>query len=716
MLKGESMEALRSIRRTDHGKKASGQAKYLDDCQVEGLLHGHILYSPVAKGIIKEIHIPPLPPGYLIVDHNDVPDNHVHIVLDDTPVFADGKVECIGEPILMVVGPDKAKVDEILSDIEIDYETLEPIVDPHATDTYFFEYEIRHDAEAVKKAFEEADFVYEEVFNTGMQEQAYLETQGMIAAPDGDKIAVAGSMQCPYYVHTALKQAFKAEDDAVRVRQTYTGGGFGGKEDYPSIIGVQTAVAAKKAGAPVKVTMTRREDMAYTPKRHPAEMTYKAAVKDGKITAMDIDLLYDSGAYSTLSMVVLQRGLICANGCYNIPALHVHARAAKTNTVPSGAFRGFGAPQVFYAVEKFMDHLAEKLGRDPVEFKQEYFYKEGDTTSTKGKMHFRVPLVEMTEKLDALCDFSRKRAAYARPQTGRYRRGIGYSAIFHGLGFTGNGERDLIKAVARLRKGEDDRVEILAANSEIGQGIETTFTKIVAETLGVPYEQVCYQNPDTDRVPDSGPTVASRSLMVVGYLLEKAAKALKADWKPGEVQEVEVHYEHPAFMIPFDLDTFTGDAYPSYSWSVNAVEVEVDTLTAQTRILGAYGVYDVGKTIDYNVVKGQMAGGMVQSLGYASCEQIGYNGQGRIRNDSFSDYILPTAEDIGEMKIEMIEDNPYPYGPSGAKGGGEMPCVGPAPAYAQALEQALGAPVSHIPFTQEDVMRALKAQKEEAQA
>jgi CO/xanthine dehydrogenase Mo-binding subunit len=316
----------------------------------------------------------------------------------------------------------------------------------------------------------------------------------------------------------------------------------------------------------------------------------------------------------------------------------------------------------------------------------------------------------MLAGVDEMCDLRRKREAYSNIQTGRYRRGIGFSAVFHGAGFTGSGERDIIKAVAKLRKYKDGTVEVLASNGDIGQGVRTTFPKIVAHELNIPLEKVYYDHPDTARVPDSGPTVASRSLMTVGELLRRAAIHLREIWKDGEEQEVEEHYKEPDFMIPFYLDRFEGDAYPTYAWSTNAVEVEVDTYTGVTKILGAYGSFDVGTPVDYNIVVGQMEGGFLQGLGYASIEKMDYDQKGRIRNNSYTDYLIPTSVDVPNMKVVMHVEE-FPDGPYGAKGAGELPLVGAAPAYIEAVEQALGGAGLHrlnfAPFNAEDVINEL---------
>ena len=694
-----------SIKKKDHDAKVSGRAMYVDDHKVEDMLYGRILRSSKAKARIINIIKPDLPEGYFIVDKNDVTGkNKVHIVLDDTPVFAEDTVEYIGDPILMVVGENLKEVERILNEIIVVYEELEPILDMQKSDTIFFNY--NYEKGDIQKTLKEADNVFIETFQTGHQEQAYLETQGMIAYPNNGRMVVRGSMQCPYYIYRAIAMALGYEEKDIQVIQDVTGGGFGGKEGYPSILACQTAVAAQKVNKPVKVVFDRREDMEFTSKRHPSLSTYKVAVKDGKVTGMDIDVMYNSGAYTTLTPVVLQRGLICSSGVYNIENLCVAGRAVKTNTIPNGAFRGFGAPQTFFAVEMMMDHVAKKLGKDPLEFKAQHIVKQGDATSTSGKYHFHVPLPEMIDRIDTITDYRNKTKLY-KNQTGRYRKGIGMSLFFHGCGFTGSGERDLIKAVAKLRKNSDDTVEILTANTDMGQGIKTTFSKIVAKTLGIPNERVIVENPDTDQVPDSGPTAASRSLMVVGELLRRAAERLKKEWKSGEQQLIEEHYVHPDFLIPFSIEKFRGDAYPDYAWGVNVIEVEVDTLTATQKVLGAWGVYDVGVPIDMNIIQGQMQGGFLQGIGYASMENISYNSEGRIRNNSFSDYIIPTAVDVPNLITEVM-NNPYIEGPFGAKGAGELPTVGPAAAYIQALENAINTDVNKIPFTAEDTMKVLQ--------
>lgn len=697
----------RSVVRKDHAEKASGRSIYVADYPSEGVLFGKLLHASVARARVMKVTVPELPEGYFYVDAKDIPgDNNVNIVLDDTPVFCRETVEYIGEPIAMLCGPEEKTVESLRDACRVEYEELEPVFDLRRATQHFFDYSYgRGD---VEKAFAEADRLYDEEFETGYQEQAYLEPQGMMAQPEANGcMFVHGSAQCVYYIHNALIRVLGCEPDDVHVLQDTTGGAFGGKEDFPSILGCQVAVAAKKCGKPVRCVLDRKEDMEVSSKRHPSLCRYRVAVKNGRITAMDIDVIFNAGAYSTLSAVVLQRGIISAPGVYCIPNLHVHGRAIKTNTTPCGAYRGFGAPQTFFAVEMMMNHIARDLGVDSLAFKKAHFSRQGDLTSTGGRYHDPVPIPAMVEELDKVCNYREKREAYACPQSGRYRRGIGMSMVFHGAGFTGSGERDLIRAVVKLIKYKDGSVEILASCGEIGQGIRTTLSKIVARELGLSLERVFFRYPDTVRVPDSGPTVASRSVMVVGELLRRAAEKLRMEWIDGEEQEIEEHYRHPEYLIPFSNETFTGDAYPTFSWAVNAVEVEVDTLTGAAKVLGAYGNFDVGTPIDDNILIGQMEGGFLQGIGYSSMEKMEYDAKGRIRNHSFSDYLIPTAQDVKNLQC-MLHIEKFPYGPYGAKGAGELPLVGAPAAFLEAMEQAMGGKsLHHIPFTAEDVLSVI---------
>lgn len=699
------MDSIRkSVIKADHKIKVDGSAKYIADIKFKNSLYAKTLRSEKSKAVIKRIFIPELKDGYYVVEGKDVPGiNRVKIIQNDMPVFSDKEVNYIGEPILLVLGPELEEVINILNDIKVEYEEGTPVFDMRNSKEIFdkYEYEKGNIEDVIKKSSK----IVEEEFYTGYQEQAYLETQGLVGTYEDDKVSVYGTMQCPYYVKGAVVQALGFNEDKVRIVQTTTGGGFGGKEDYPSLLGAQVAVAAYKAKKPVRLILDRVEDMAFTTKRHPALLKYKTLLdENNKIIGMDVDIILNGGAYATVSSVVLQRALLCAIGVYNIPNIRVKGRVVKTNTVPTGAFRGFGGPQSIFGIETHMAHIAKELGFTPLELKNKYFVKTGDDTCTGGKFTYDVKLEEMLEKAEKISDFSRKYRKYSSEQ-GIMRKGIGMSIFLHGCGFTGSGERDFIKAKVKLLKYESGVIEILVSNTDMGQGLQTTFKKIVAKALDKNYQDIIYENPDTDRVPDSGPTVASRSIMVVGKLLERSALRLKENWVDGKEQIIEENYKHPD-LIPWNITKFNGDAYPSYSWGINVVEVEINTITAVTEVTGIYTVFDIGIPIDETIMEGQIQGGVIQGLGYGSCENMECDQAGKVRQHSITDYIIPTAKDVVNIKNELV-DNPCDLGPFGAKGAGELTLVGTAPAYANAIENALGVKVNRLPVTPEWIMEAI---------
>ncbi len=693
------------VEKKDHRMKMSGRAEYTADMKLPGMLYSSFVRSEVPHARIKDIKLPVLPDGYFSVSGSDIPNNHCACITDEQPVFADKEVMFVGEAILLICGPDEKTVKQLCAETEVIYEELPAVLSlDEATEVALgYEYH-KGDTETV---FNNADRVISETFRTGYQEQAYIETQSAVGVWDKDKgkAILYGSMQCPYYVHSALMHSFELDESHVRVVQEVTGGGFGGKEDFPSLLGCQAVAAARKSGHPVRIVLNRREDMSVTTKRHPAILKYDAALdKEGHITGLRADIRMDSGAYPGLTSVVMQRTLLAALGVYKIDNLDVKGRAMTTNLVNNGAYRGFGAPQAFFAIETLMNHIADKLGVSPLAYRQMHFVKQGDETGTGGKFWHHVPIPEMIAKAEEMSDYSKKYEEYSLPQSGRYRKGIGMSIFFHGCGFTGSAEKDFIKSKLTLHKYADDRVEILASNTDMGQGLKTTFSKIAAKVLDIPYEQIIIENPDTDRVPNSGPTVASRSLMIDGKLIERAAARLKEIWKPGKEQEIMEQYKEDRECVPWDIEKFHGDAYPTFSWGLNVVELQEDILTGNTDLLGVWGIYDVGHVIDERIMEGQAQGGILQGIGYGSMEHMEAF-KGRIRQNSFTDYMIPTAMDTVNNGIAFI-DNLYKDGPFGAKGAGELTLVGAAPAYEAAVEQASGKHFMEIPLTPEKILLA----------
>ena len=450
----------------------------------------------------------------------------------------------------------------------------------------------------------------------------------------------------------------------------------------------------------------RFEDMAYTTKRHPSVSTYEAFIgNNNEILGLRIRVKLNGGAYKGCSGVVLSRALIASCNAYVIENLDVAGDVYCTNTVPTAAFRGFGAPQTIFAMEMFIHHVAKELGVDPLQLRMKYLAKQGDITTNSGEFHDPIILPQLLDKAMEMSDYKRKVVEYAKPGSNK---GIGMSLFLHGCGFTGSGESTIINGKVKLVKDENDHVHVYASSADFGQGNRTTLARIVSNTLGLPAEQCTMEAADTDHTPDSGPTAASRTIIIVGFLMEKAAKQLKKIWKSGVRQEHVEGYVGPSY-IHWDEDTMQGDAYPSYSWGVNVVEVSFDPVSYQIKVDHCWSTYDVGRVVDERIAVGQADGGLLQGLGYGYLEHMGIK-DGKFRNRSLSDYIIPTFEDAPPMETAFI-DNPFIYGANGAKGMGELTLVGGAPAIALAIEQAIGHKVNKIPATPEYIMEVINHDK-----
>lgn len=703
--------------RVDAPEKTGGYVDYIADMKFRGMLYARTLRSTRPRARILSIDFPEIPEECFIVDRRDITGkNRVKMLVDDQPFFAEEVVNYVGEPILLVVGPHKGVIDRLISEIIVHYRDIKPVLtieeaerghsQPiYGEDNCFASYQILRGN--LEDAFKQAAFTLEDTYGTGYQEHIYLEPQGMIGVYENDRVTVYGSMQCPFYIKNALIQGLGWPGDRIRVVQTTTGGAFGGKEDYPSILAGHVAFAAIKTGRPVQLVLDRTEDIEVTTKRHPSIITIKTAIdKQKKISAMDVEIKLDGGAYAGLTDVVLQRAMFSATGVYRVPNIRVRGRALATNTIPNGAFRGFGSPQAFFAIEMHMLSLTEKIGEDPLEFKKRHMLRQNDYTVTGGKMREEVKLDEMIELVVKMSDYRNKYKKYTRDKNPMH-KGVGLSIFYHGCAFTGSGEKEKIKAEVRLKKQRDGKVEILVSNVEMGQGSQTTLRKIVAQTLDIPSTDVLYDNPDTDRVPDSGPTVASRTVMIVGFLLKKAAQRLKEEWVKATEVEVKEVYKQPEY-IRWDQKKFEGDAYPVYSWGTNVVEVEIDPLTYEIRVRGIWGVYDIGTAIDKQIIQGQIEGGVNQGLGYATVEVLNRE-DGHLLQGSMTDYIIPCSMDFPPVESTLVDNN-YEYGPFGAKCAGEVPFIGAAPALASAVQNALKVTIDRVPVTPEYLLEVMESE------
>ena len=722
--------------------KLTGAAKYTDDLVFPGAWFGTTIRSTEARAKLVAIELDPDIDWSKVVvaTADDIPgENIVSSIKDDQPVLVPvgGEIRHVAEPVALLAAADRETLRHLKSRITLVTEPLDPVFDPERSDHVFAQYDVKEGD--LDLGFAGADVIVEGEYRVGHQEQLYIENNAMIAVPgDAGGIVIHGSMQCPYYVHKALKRALGMTSVQARVIQEETGGGFGGKEEFPSVLALHASLLALKAKRPIRMIYERHEDSVATTKRHPAVVRHKTGfTNDGVLVAQDIEVVMDGGAYCTLTPVVLSRGLLHAGGPYRCANVRLRGKAARTNTAPNGAFRGFGAPQTEFAAEMQMSRAAERLGISPAEIRRRNVYVQGDTTPTGQVLRESIAGEEVLELALGASHFERVRERTGRDATerrgsgtipaGRLRTGdrrvatgIGLALAWHGAGFTGAGEVHLA-SVASVELTADGRLRVLTANTEMGQGTKTVFPQMVASELGVPVDWVEYAPQDTAEVPDSGPTVASRTVMVVGGLVILAARKLKAevearsngvpfheafreDASQHGALRIDQHFE-PYPGVNFDEDLYRGDAYPAFGWAAAVATVEVDLDTLEVRVLDVIAVDDVGKVIHPILCEGQVEGGTLQAVGYATIEEMKLD-KGRYLNDRLATYLIPTALDAPHIRTILVEA-PYSGSPHGAKGVGELPMDVGAPAVVAAIHDATGVWINDLPATPERILEAL---------
>ena len=793
----------KNLIRVDGHDKVTGRTLYTDDIDIPDCWHVHILRSPVARGQLKSIK---LDPDYnwssvCVVTAADIPGPNIFVMHDRSmPVLVENEILYRGEPIALIAAETLDQAREAATHITLDIDEQSPllhlteIVDLFKTNNPSL---VRLSEQTIKKGnlekgFAEADIIVEGEYTAGRQEQLYIEPQGMIATPDSDGgISIQGSMQCPYYIVNEAHEALNLPKENVRIKQIAVGGAFGGKEEFPSLMAAYCALPALKSGHPAKLIYDREQDMRYTTKRHPVWTRYKTGLKnDGTITAIQVDYLLDGGAYLTLSDVVMYRGVLHAALGYRCDNVHVNGLVAQTNTFPSGAFRGFGAPQAYWGFESHIDKMAAACNMTPHEFRLKNCLIKGDITPTGQILKDSVGSPDVLKKALEKSNFSKKwnNSSRGNPNA-KIWQGIGLSFFAHGAGFTGDGEARIkskvdleLSKVSVVKGGSQSSVTassslhpsnfilqtspslkseishpepriaypvfhsvtIRVSSTEMGQGAHTVLSQMVAEALSIDIRRVQYPNADTTQVPDSGPTVASRTTMVVGSTLYNAALKLKQTLESfaskscfngqqttlsndtfttqtGDTKsfdEVTALYltdknNSPRIQHGFDLpsdiqwnqQTFEGDAYPAYSWGCNIAEVEVDPLTLEIKVKKVTACFDIGRVINPILAEGQLEGGLTQALGYTLLERIAIK-DGLPDADRMQTYIVPTSMDTPEFDITFVE-YPYDFAQPGAKGVGEIPMDGLAPAIANAIESATNIRITDLPITPEKLHQQL---------
>ncbi|MGB7824626.1 MAG: xanthine dehydrogenase family protein molybdopterin-binding subunit [Candidatus Sulfotelmatobacter sp.] len=732
-----------SVPRKEGRDKVTGRSQYVDDMVLPNMLFGATVRSQIPRGRIKKITFGPGVSWdeFVIVSAEDIPGkNCISLIEDDQPCLASEFVNHPEEPILLLAHPNRYLLSKAVEAVSVEYDPLPAIFTIEESErraeiiwgednifkTYLIE---KGDVDGV---WGKAAYIVEGEYTTGAQEQLYIENNGMIATFDGTQgITVWGSLQCPYYVHNALMALCNLPAEKVRVVQKETGGAFGGKEEYPSMIAAHAALLAIKSGKPVKIIYDRMEDMTATTKRHPSRTHHRTAVsRDGKILGGEIEFTIDGGAYATLSSVVLSRGAIHAGGPYYWPSVRIRAKTVATNAPPHGAFRGFGAPQSLFAMERHMDRIAQTVGLSPVEIRRRNFLQLGQTTTTEQVVREPIRLGKLLDRALDVSDYHSKKQRFANDnESDTTRKGMGIAAFLHGAGFTGSGERYL-SSVVGVEGCADGSVRVLVSSTEFGQGTNTVLSQIAAEALSLPYENVSMVQPDTQQVPNSGPTVASRTVMVVGKLVQSAALGIKQtlissnllseSYTAEEFRAACQHYvsEHGQFRswsryeapdgIFWDDQKYRGEAYAAFAWAVYIAEVTVDLTTYGVSVDDFVALQEVGRVLHPLLARGQIIGGVAQGIGFSLYEKVVWQ-NGRMQNGQMTNYIMPTSADLPPIRV-FFEELGNIYGAYGAKGIGELPMDGPAPAIVNAVEDALGIHFDSVPLLPEDIMDRLVSQ------
>jgi CO/xanthine dehydrogenase Mo-binding subunit len=717
------------------------------------MLYGRVIRSSEPHARLVGIDLTEVendPAVVCTVTADDVPgENVVHVIYDDQPALANGVVRYVGEPIALLAAEDRTSAREAAAGVKIEYEEIPAVFDPiealsadapavalpeavEESPNLFNSMRVRKGN--VEQGFYEADVIVEGEYSTGYQEHAYLETQGAIAVPDENgAMAIYGTMQCPFYVQGAVARVLGLPLSKVRVVQTTTGGAFGGKEDVPSLVASLAALMAWKTRRPVKLIFDRTEDILTSSKRHPAIVRYRSgAKKDGTLTAIEVDFVYNAGACQTLSSAVLWRGLMSAAGPYRIPHVKIDGRSVATNTVPCGAFRGFGSPQVIFAHESQMDKLANRLGIDRLEIRRRNALVVGDETSTEQRLNESVGLLETIEAANRLAHWEERlhKVEEFNARSRDRRRGLGISSVIYGVGLGGKAPF-LDKAGAYMKLEADGSIGLAVGTVEMGQGLITALAQIASEALSVPVALIHIAQVDSSRVPDSGPTVASRGTMMSGLAILDAATKLKErihavaqdlgipkEEIPSRLQEIAQAFwmrnldpavEGWAKGAPVDWDPKTGlgKVYMVYAYATHIAEVEVDLVTGEVSVEEFSAVHDSGKILNRRLAVGQVEGGIAQGLGFALMEEIPEK-NGHLMTTGFTTYRIPTIRDVApNIEVDFVEAI-YSKGPFGAKGLGEVPLMAAHTAVSRAVAHAIKADVTSYPLSPERVKELVK--------
>ncbi len=724
-----------TVRRLDAVGKVTGETPFPGDINLEGQLWMKIRFSDRVHARITSIDTSKAEahPGVVaVLTAKDVPVNEYGLGIPDQPVLCgpgstkEGAdiVRCISDQVALVVADTEEAAAEAVRLIEITYEDL-PIVDdphqamqedapqlhPHAPNNILTHYRIRHgDVEA---GWAQAEVIVEGEYRTGFQEHAYLQPEAGLGYIDEEgRVTVIVAGQWVHKDRQQIAHALDLPEERVRVIYPAIGGAFGGREDMS--VQIVLALAAMKVGRPVKIIWSREESIIGHHKRHPMTIRAKwGATREGKLVAAEAVIIADAGAYAYTSPKVLGNAHLMVCGPYEIPNAKVDSYAVYTNNVPSGAFRGFGGPQACFAAENQMNKLAEALGIDPVELRLKNVLRDGSIAVVGTPLPPGVTLDRVLAEGALQSGYWEhtedgwRRLPLQQPTDPTRRRGVGVAMGFKNVGFSFGAPEENWATVELYGETEIERVVVREAGADVGQGAHTAFVQMAAEAVGVPVEKVELIGHDTAHTGNSGSASASRMTFMAGNAIKGAAQLALEKWRNEERPAIATYQYRAPRTTPYDPETGRAEPNFAYGYVAQFAEVEVDVETGQIEVVRVVSAHDVGKAINPQLIEGQVEGAVVQALGYAIMENL-VTEQGRILNPYLSTYLIPTVWDIPKETKSVILEYADPRGPWGARGMAEMPFIPLAPAITGALHDATGIWFEQIPLIPERVVFKLR--------
>jgi len=705
--------------------KVSGAAAYPADKIDPDTLHLAVVFSAHAHarilGVTTDVACA-MPGVVAVLTANDVPYNAFGLIDHDQPVLCSDTVRFLGDKVALVVATSREAAHAAAKHVEVAYEPLPGVFDPdaalapfapllhqHLDSNLLFQMPLRRGDLAA--GFAAADVILEGEFRTSWQEHAYLQPEAGTAwvEPDG-RVIIETAGQWLHEDRKQIAQMLALPEEQVVVRYNAIGGAFGGRED----LSVQhlLALAAWKTGRRVGIEWTREESILAHHKRHPVTTRCRwGATRDGRITAVEATVVLDGGAYASTSQEVAKVATLFATGCYEVEAVHVDGLVAYTNNIPSGAFRGFGAPQACFASEVMITRLAHALGIDPITFRRHTIYREGSIEPTRNVLPPGVSAWPVLERCEAEVAERGWREALAETRAADpswLKRGVGIAAGHKNLGYSFGFPEQATATVEVRGRGEPESATLRIGAADVGQGTHLAMRMVAAEVLGLAPEAIALVTDDSSEAPNAGSASASRLTLMAGRAVHDAATEALARYRNSDDDVVEATVQYrPAATTP--LDPITGEGVPNYcyGYAAQAVEVAVDTRTGVVFVERVISVHDVGRALNMQQVEGQIEGCLAQALGYALLEELKVR-DGKILTPGFSTYLLPTALDMPREIVPVVLELADPEGAFGARGMAEMPLVPFVPAVATAIHDATGVWMTEQPFTPERVLRALQ--------